>query len=392
MRRRGTLVAAFVRAARTYWLSVYMWLRRELRAWRCQARAIPDLVLRRTALDAQLGKMGNIEGAVAFATFTESSNRIAAARAMTAYEAILDYLDCLCEMPNSHPVINGRQLNYALTVAVDPNLTHRDYYAHHPYYADGGYLCGLLEACRDALRRLPAYPAVVDAARRISARNATYQSLNHGDANGSHQQFERWAKTEIAKFERSHPGEGLRWWEIGAAAGSSLGVFALIAAAADPATGPADAADIECVYFPWIGAVNSLLDSFIDQQEDAAPGQHRLLDYYASNDEVVERLESIITHAMRQTAILPSGHHHAMILAAMVSFYMSAPEAHAYDLSHISERILATMDDLGIYTMLIMRVRRSASRIGARRDKRLNLSGHECDRSGSQANGAPSLI
>jgi tetraprenyl-beta-curcumene synthase len=365
--RRGALALAFVRAAWTYWLSVYSWLRRELRCWRRQARTIPDPVLRQTAVEAQIAKMGNIEGAVAFATFAASAHRLAGARAMAAYESVLDYLDCLCEMPNSDPVANGRQLNQALVAAVDPGAAHHDYYAHHPHQTDGGYLCGLLDACRRALRQLPAYPVVAGAVRRMSARNATFQSLNHGDAHGSHRQFDRWVKTEAAEYARTHPGEGLRWWEIGAAAGSSLGIFALIAAAADPTTGPADAANIERVYFPWIGAVNSLLDSFIDQQEDDVPGQHRLLDYYTSHDEAVARLESIITQAVHQTALLPSGDHHRMILAAMVSFYMSEPEVRSY--GETRERILTTMDDLGMYSMLIMRARRSANRIAARHDR-----------------------
>ncbi len=358
LRRRAALAVAFARAARTYWLSLYLWLRKELRRWRCQARAIPDPTLRRTALVAQQAKVGNIEGAVAFATFVDSADRVAAASAMAAYEAVLDYLDCLCEMPHPDPLLNARQLNRALIAAVDPDTPYCDYYAHHPHHADGGYLRGILETCRTALTRLPAYPMVAGAVRRISARNAVYQALNHGDARGSHRQFERWVKTEAAKYGRAYPGTGLRWWEIGAAAGSSLGVFALIAAAADPTTRPSHAAHIERVYFPWIGAVNSLLDSFVDQQEDSAPGQHRLLDYYASHDEAVARLEVIITHALRHTASLPSGNHHRMILTAMVSFYMSAPEAPMYN---VRERILATMDDLGTYTMLIMRARRSAA-------------------------------
>lgn len=372
--RRVALAAAFVRAARTYWLSVYSWLRRELRCWRRQAQTIPDPVLRQTALDAQTAKVGNIEGAVAFATFAASAQRLTAARAMAAYEAVLDYLDCLCEMPNPNPIVNGRQLNHALLAAVDPAAAHHDYYAHHPQHADGGYLCGLLNACRKALSQLPAYPMVLGAARRISARNATYQSLNHGDAHGSHRQFDQWVKAEAAKYDRTHPGEDLRWWEIGAAAGSSLGVFALIAAAADPNTRPADATNIEGVYFPWIGAVNSLLDSFVDQQEDDAPGQHRLLEYYTTHDEAVARLELILKQAMRQTDLLASGHHHKMILAAMVSFYISAPEARPHDIG--SERILTTMDDLEIYSTLIMRARRSADRIAASRSRRAYHNKH----------------
>jgi tetraprenyl-beta-curcumene synthase len=355
----------FTRAARIYWLSVYPSLRGELGRWREQAEAIPDPVLRRIALKAQRAKLGNIEGAVAFAVLAGPSTRFAAMQAMACYETTLDYLDCLCEMPARDPVANGRRLNQALIAAVEPGARHIDYYAFHSRNADNGYLRKLVDACRDAFGLLPSRAIVGEAMRRASSRIATYQSLNHGDENGSYRPFERWAKRETALLRSSYPTEEMCWWEIAASAGSSLVVFALIAAAADEGTARGDAFAIERAYFPWIGAVNSLLDSLIDQSEDNEPGQHRLLDYYASSDETASRLATLVVKASHRAQQLEARHMHSLILAAMVSFYLSAPEAQVAEMHALRESIRKAMGDLDRPTMLIMKARRAASKAAA---------------------------
>ena len=81
-----------------------------------------------------------------------------------------------------------------------------------------------------------------------------FQSLSLG-SNG---ELESWARRQTAT------DNGLEWWETAAAAGSSLGVHALIAAAASPMLDEQDVAAIEAAYFPWIGALHSLLDSLVD--------------------------------------------------------------------------------------------------------------------------------
>ncbi|MGD1058885.1 MAG: DUF2600 family protein, partial [Solirubrobacteraceae bacterium] len=76
-----------------------------------------------------------------------------------------------------------------------------------------------------------------------------------------------------------------------ASAGSSLGLFALIAAAAHPSLPPADASAIEDAYWPWIGALHSLLDSLIDKADDTAVAQQSLLDYYTTPQEAAARMQ-----------------------------------------------------------------------------------------------------
>ncbi len=355
--RAGRIVSAnaFVRAARRYWLSVFPCFRCELRRWQTRARAIDDPVLRRLALDAQRAKQRSLEGAVAFAAFVPRSAQRKVVAALVAYQVIFDYLDTLAEQPNADPINNGRQLNQALISALDPRRTPFDYYAHHRQRGDSGYLDGLIETCRAALAQLPSYASIVVPLRRSAERIVIYQSLNHGDAERSHDAFASWAR------EETQPHLGLHWWETAAAAGSSLGVLALISATADPGLTRQDADAIADAYYPWIGALHTLLDSLIDLDEDrAAPGQRSLLDYYASPTETAARLEMIARHAVRHTVLLADAPNHAMILAAMASFYLSDPQASTPEARLAKKQVLAAIGGLAAPTMLVMRARRAA--------------------------------
>lgn len=359
----GCPARAFVAAARTYWLEVWPYLRRELCSWRRHAESIPDATLRRVALSAQHAKRRNLEGAVAFATLSRPEHRLRGAQAMAAYEAAFDYLDCLCELPNRDPVANGRQLMQALTVAVQPGRKHDDYYARCEHAAnDSGYLRMLIGACQRALKPLPSYSVVSASLLRISERIATYQSLNHGDASGSHRAFAQWAACEAERHRAGRNGPNLHWWEIAAASGSSLAAFALIAVATDPASTPSQVSAIDSAYFPWIGATNSLLDSLVDQAEDGAPGQHRLLDYYGSAEQLAARLELITRESRRRAQAVDSSHGHELILAAMVSFYLTQAGARRPEARQVRDRIWdSSTSRLDLPVTLVMRTRNLAA-------------------------------
>jgi tetraprenyl-beta-curcumene synthase len=359
--RRLALATTFAGAARRYWLSVFPCLGCEVRRWQSRASEIRDPVLRRLALDSQHAKRKSLEGAVAFAAFVPRPGRRPVIRALTAYQVIFDYLDTLSEQPNADPIVNGRQLNQALLTAVEPQSSSLDYYAHHSHRNDDGYLEDLVRVCRATLGTLPSYAAAAAAVRRATERIVAYQSLNHGDAHGSHDEFARWASRE------TRPDTGLRWWETGAAAGSSLAVLALITAAADPLLTLEQTTALENAYYPWIGALHTLLDSLIDRQEDTtASGQRSLLDCYLSPAETAARLEMIAAQSVLHARSLPRANHHAMILAAMASLYLSDPQASTPGARLAKQQVLATMGDLAAPTMLVMGARRAAGRLGRR--------------------------
>src|ERR1700728_3214018 len=105
----------------------------------------------------------------------------------------------------------------------------------------------------------------------------------------------------------------LQWWETWAACGSSLATLALIAAAADPAMDVARADAIEAIYWPWAGALHTLLDGLVDRAEDAATGQPNLLDHYRLPGEAAERLGLITAQAAGYAATACT--EHRLILA-----------------------------------------------------------------------------
>lgn len=357
--RRRALTATFICAAINYWSSVYPAICRETHHWRHRATEIPDPSLRQLALEAQHTKQGNIEGAAAFAAFVPPRHRNPTIRAQVAFQSIYDYVDTLAEQPNTNPALNGEQLHQGLLVAIDHHAPHPDYYAQHPQREDNGYLQEIIDTCRSAIGALPSHPSIAPTTRRLTERIVVYQSLNLSESQGGHDALQRWA------LNATPPGTGLRWWETAASAGSSLGVFALIAAAARPGLAHAETAAIADTYWPWVGALHSLLDSLVDQSEDTAAGRHSLLDYYASPSEATRRLKLLASEAVRLTTTLPNGHQHAIVIAAMVGHYLSALEGSSPAAQLIADGVLETMGGLAKTTMLIFDARSCARRASA---------------------------
>ena len=345
----------FTTAAWRYWLGAFPCIRNELHHWRRRARVIPDCPLRQTALAVQHTKRANIDGSAAFAVFAPQPHRRAVVRAQLGFQAIYDYVDTLAEQPHPSPIDNARQLHRALPDALDLARPPTDYYKHHTHCEDGGYLSAIVSACRTALGSLSAYPVVAQPACRLAERIVCFQSLNLTEAQGSYHALARWAHQQTPRES------GLRWWETAASAGSSLGIFALMTSAARPTTDAHEAAAIEHAYFPWIGSLHSLLDSLIDQPEDAATKQHNLIQHYRSPSETAARLRLLADASARQVRILPCGLQHAVILASMASNYLCASEASLPHATLAKTAVLEAIGDLARPTMLVFQLRQMAS-------------------------------
>jgi tetraprenyl-beta-curcumene synthase len=356
---RISLTLGFIKAALQYWLHIYPHICRESDRWQRRAEQIPSSTLHSLALDAQRIKRTNIEGSAAFAILAPRSQQAGVIRAQVAFQSVYDYVDTLSEQPSSHPIADSRRLHQALLVALNPAAAQADYYRHQPNRSDGGYLEEMVDACRDALASLPSYDSARKSARSVTGRIVAYQSLNLSESQGGHRYLARWA------IKATPPGSGLRWWETAASAGSSLGLFALIAAAARADLTRGQASSIESAYWPWIGALHSLLDSLVDGPEDTAVGQRNLLDYYRSPEEAAGRLEMLAANALRATSSLPSASEHALILAGMASSYLTTPEGRSPAARLASRRILDTLGSVTAPSMLVFDIRRTAGRLSS---------------------------
>jgi tetraprenyl-beta-curcumene synthase len=399
------LLAVFARLAGVYWLDVFPRVCHERRRARARAGAIPDPLLRDVALRS-LDKWGNVEGAAAFAALAPRAHRTAATRAMACYQTAYNYLDLLGEQPAVHPLTHGGRLHSALLLALDPDATaHPDYYEHlrHEDEAreggdgvrrageagqsskgegdsksevgsrsegrreDGGYLSGLIDVCRAALRALPAWTTVAPEARAAAQRIVAFQSANTQEGSQTARDGLQGDLVALEQWARSiTPADsGLCWWETAAAGGSSMGVYALIALAGESDPSPDRVAAVANAYFPWIGALHSLLDNVVDVAEDRATGQHSLSGRYDSPAQAATHMGWLARRSLAAAQGLPQGRAHALVLAAMASFYLSTPQARTPAAAPVARAVLQELGGSARLTMPVFRVRMLATRMPA---------------------------
>jgi tetraprenyl-beta-curcumene synthase len=347
---------AFTSAAGGYWLEVFPYVYRELCQWRRLADTIPDPVLRRDALDSLVAKHRNAEGAAAFAILAPRRQRPRVGRLLVALQSMFDFLDTLSEQPARDPLANGRQLHAALTIALTPGAAHVDYYAEHPRGDDGGFLRAYVERCQGLVAGLPTYAVAEPGVHAAVALAAEGQSLNHAGLYATHDALARWARAQTPV------GVGLAWWEVASAAVSTLTIHALLAAAADPALTPTQAARLSEAYFPWITGFGTLLDSVVDRLEDEHTGNHSQIGYYRSEVEAAERLGLLAERSLALAAGLDRGDRHQLIVAAMACYYLAAPAAESSEARVVALRVLDALGPLAPPALRVFRLRQLAGR------------------------------
>ncbi|HXC46100.1 MAG TPA: DUF2600 family protein [Solirubrobacteraceae bacterium] len=364
----GRLASAgvFARATRVYWGSVFPQVGRELAVWRERAQEIPEPALRRQALEA-LEKRGNMEGAAAFATFAASEHRQAVVRATVAFQTAYNHLDTVSEQAEASAPEQARVQHAPLLEALagrrpgerpgwrGPSAAGHDHERpiHPPKKHEDGYVQALVESCQEALFELPSYAVVAPAARRAAERVVSFQAYNRRER----ADIERWGR------EQTPPGSALRWWETAASGGSSLGVHATIAAAAEPAIGAERLDALERAYFPWIGALHSMLDQLVDVEEDALAGQPNLVELYGSTGEAAQRMALLAERALGCARGLEPRWRHELIVAAMASFYLSAPQARQDEAAVVTRAVLEVFGGLARPALAVFRARRAAERM-----------------------------
>jgi tetraprenyl-beta-curcumene synthase len=319
IRDAGTLLNALGR----YWVTVFPAVRRELKHWTKRAELIPDPALRRLARYVLGQERLNSEGAALFAILAPLRRRTSVVRLLVGFQVLYDYLDVLTEQPNSALPRLSRRLNRALTSALGAMPPPDGYYTDEAHGPDGGYLDELIATCRKEVDRLPSAAVAVPFAITAARRSAAGQTESHAAASATSTSLMHWATT-------TRPvALDLDWWEIAAASESSLVIHALLASAAIPHLTLIDAAGVANAYWPWIAALNALLDDLVDRAEDAAEGTHNYVDHYCCDRVAGARLATMAARASDALQVAPHSRQHMVILSAMASFYLSAIPATA---------------------------------------------------------------
>jgi tetraprenyl-beta-curcumene synthase len=326
---------------------------RELHQWHARAAGIPDEVLRRDALSALDRKRGNTHGAGMFWTLPRTRSTCLL-RLLVTYQIMWDYLDTASESGATVGQINGLQLHLALVDALDPDRPISDYYCHHPWHEDGGYLRALVHACRQCCLQLPSFQRVRPLLVREATR-ANVQAINH-DPNPADRELglREWAADEFPN------GHEVWWFELTAAAGAGLVIYALFALAAEPACDGTQIAQAYQAYFPWTSALATMLDSFVDQEEDAANGDHCYVAYYETTELATQHIARLIQRCLYETQNLDNSERHTLIAACMVAMYLSKDSARTPAVCARTQHLVNAGGSLTRFLLPILRVWRIA--------------------------------
>lgn len=318
--------------------------------WQARAAAIPDRSLREDALTSIAHKRDHAEGAALFwVLLNRRDHRLL--RLLVAYQTIWDFLDNVSEHDTDET--DARQLHRALVEALDPETPISDYYRHHSYKNDGGYLRELVNACRAGCMALPSY-ALVRPHVLAAAALSTVQSINHDpDPVRRDTTLRAWAERE-APEERA-----MTWFELAAAASACV-PHPFLCLAAESSCTEADVAETLTAYFPWVSLAIAMLDSYADQLDDSASGNHSYISHYGDVDLAVRRVCEVVERAAHGVQGLRNGCRHVVLIACMVAMYLSRDGTHAPDLRARTQTLASAGGSLTRLLLPVARAWRSA--------------------------------
>lgn len=291
----------------------------ELEGLKQRALRIPDSELRAQALASMADKRFHCQGGSVYAIL-DPSNRHLLLPLIVALQTISDYLDNLCDRSTSLDADDFRLLHRSMLDAVNPYAELTNYYALRQEQDDGGYLHHLVRTCQNQIRQLKGYAAAQPEITRLVSLYGDLQVYKHIRKDLREERLLAW--WERNRDDLPHMG----WNEFAAATGSTLGMFALFTAAADPALTPERARAVRDCYFPYVCGLHILLDYLIDQDEDRAGGDLNFCNYYRDPQEAAERIGFIVEKAREDIRQLPDPGFHRLIVEGLLALYLSDPK------------------------------------------------------------------
>jgi len=329
-----------------YLLRVLPAVEQELAIWRHRALDIPDLELKRQALASIDRKKFHCQGGSIYALYPGAKTPQLISF-IVALQTISDYLDNLCDRVAGANSGAFRRLHDALSAAVDPAAPIADWYVGYPYHQDGGYLTQLVQNCR---KNIAAFPGCADVRQEMIHLVSLYSDLQvykHQDKGLRTELLIRWFSRHAELAPK------VLWWEFSAAAGSTLGIFALAAMAS---IGPVSRLEIDRLqesYFPWLCGLHILLDYFIDLDEDLQHDELNFVSFYPDEEVMEAGLERFLRESLHRVETLPHAAFHRTVLQGLLALYLSDPKASRSGRNKISQQLLR---EGGLFARLLHKV------------------------------------
>ncbi len=319
---------------------------RELGEWKKYLASCPEGELKNQALASIRDKRFHCQGGSIYALYTPEKIKVLVS-SIVALQTISDYLDNLCDRVSCGQEEAFRQLHLSMIEAVDTagGIPGGDYYRCYPLEEDGGYLAALVDKTRQGVYELPGYGSVREKCVELISLYGDLQVYKHLDLRVREEKLVQWFQRHVEKTP------GIYWWEFSAAAGSTLGVFMLMAAAGKEGLTPEEGERIYGSYFPWICGLHILLDYFIDQQEDRAHQDLNFVNYYIDQEQCRERLGFFLEKSLESASRLPRPDFHTLVVKGLLAMYLSDPKVEGQGLLGTAQELMvqAGSDVPGMY-------------------------------------------
>ncbi|MCP8967520.1 tetraprenyl-beta-curcumene synthase family protein [Ectobacillus ponti] len=288
----------------------------ELGRWKERAARIPNEELRRQALASIEHKTFHCEGG-GILSLLAGREQEACVRFICAYQTISDYLDNLCDRSTSLDPVDFEALHESMLHALTPGAPLKHYYRFREEQDDGGYLAALVETCQEVLQQTKHYPKISAVLHELAAYYCDLQVHKHVQFEEREPRLQSWFNRHRINLPQ------MEWYEFSACAGSTLGIFCLVAYSFHQELSEEQIQKIREGYFPYMQGLHILLDYFIDQEEDRAGGDLNFCSYYENRAETLDRLKHFVTETDRSLEGLPHSRFHKLISRGLLGLYLS---------------------------------------------------------------------
>ncbi|KGA99066.1 hypothetical protein AJ85_02435 [Alkalihalobacillus alcalophilus ATCC 27647 = CGMCC 1.3604] len=284
--------------------------------WRRKAINIPNSELRAQAVTSLKEKAFHCDGGAVYGLLA-GNERQKVIQFIVAYQTISDYLDNLCDRSTSLKEEDFRALHQSMFHALTPGAKPENYYHLRADQDDGGYLASLVLTCQEILQQLPGFPNCQDALHQLAGYYCDLQVFKHVEKSKRVELLKNWHE------QHKHELPPMTWYEFSACAGSTLGIFCLIAYASRSELTKKEFDVLKNGYFPWVQGLHILLDYFIDQEEDRIGGDLNFIFYYDNEEQMVERFKFIKEKAEESIRTLPDWRFHQLINKGLIAIYLA---------------------------------------------------------------------
>ncbi|MDQ0215769.1 tetraprenyl-beta-curcumene synthase [Oikeobacillus pervagus] len=301
---------------RRVYKDVFPVVHKELDGLKQKAMEIPNRELRRQALSSIQLKTFHCEGGAILALISLEKMEDAI-KFIVAYQTISDYLDNLCDRSNSLDPKDFAALHEAAEDALTVGAPIRNYYRYRMDQDDGGYLYELVHTCQSVLGKIKHLDKITPFLQELCHYYCDLQVHKHVQIEEREDRLIQW-------FHYEEPCErDLYWYEFSACAGSTLGIFCLIAYSLRDDFQLEVAKTIRDGYFPFVQGLHILLDYFIDQEEDHLEGDLNFCFYYENNEMIFRRFQYFFEQADLHARLLPDAKFHQLIIRGLLGVYLS---------------------------------------------------------------------